>query len=68
MVRCALRDSKEQVRMNLGMKFIRINLGIKLFFACGLAYTNTSILLGPVIWVWSSISGPQTELNYCIEL
>ena len=58
MVRCALRDSKEQVRMNLGMKFIRINLAIQLFFVCGLAYTNTSILLGPVIWVWSSISGP----------
>ena len=30
-------DSKQQVRMNLGMKSVRMNLGIKLnfCFACG---------------------------------
>ena len=29
---CARNDSKQQVRMNLGMKLIRMNLGMKLYF------------------------------------
>ena len=33
-VRRAWSNSKQQVKMNLGVKLIRINLGMKLFFAC----------------------------------
>ena len=64
LARCSQNDSKQLVWMNVGMKLIRMNLVMKLFFAYGWAYTNTSIWLITFIWVRSGTPGfPKVLLN-----
>ena len=52
--RRAQSDSKQEVRMNLGMKLIGKNLGMKLNFYFWLDI-HKSVWL---IWVWSGKPGP----------
>ena len=56
-VSCAQSDSKQQDRMNPGMKLIRVNLGIMLIFCMRLAihkyiYLIPSIDVGVVRHTW----------------